>query len=75
MNKIDEKIVKFIVEYYKETQFYPNYDEIGKHIGRVKSSVHAHMKKMENEGIIVRKSDCSSQYRFINMDIFLQINN
>lgn len=64
---IEQKIIDFIIEYYKETLFYPNYDEIGASIGRNKSTVHTHMKKLEDEGIIIRKQDNSPQYRLVNM--------
>lgn len=39
----------------------------GESIGRNKSTVHTHMKKLEDEGIIIRKQDNSPQYRLINM--------
>lgn len=68
MAKIEETIIRFIIEYYKGNQFYPSYDEIADGIGKAKATVHVHMKKIEDEGIIVRKSDRSSQYRLINMD-------
>ena len=68
MMKIEETIIGFIIAYYKENQFYPSYDEIADGVGRAKATVHVHMKKLEDEGIIVRKSDRSSQYRLINMD-------
>lgn len=57
MTKIDENIVKFIVEYCKENQFYPNYDEIAKGVSRSKATIHTHMKRLENEGVIIRKAD------------------
>ncbi len=65
---IKESIINFIVDYYKKTQFYPSYDEIAKGVNRTKSTIHVHMNKLEKEGVIVRKYDCSSQYRLINMD-------
>lgn len=68
MTKIGENVIRFIIEYYKENQFYPSYDEIADGIGKAKVTVHVHMKKLEDEGIIVRKSDRSSQYRLIDMD-------
>lgn len=68
MTKIDETIVGFIIDYYRKNQFYPSYDEIADGIGRAKATVHVYMKKLEAEGIIVRKSDRSSRYRLINMD-------
>ena len=69
--EMKKTIIKFIVNYFKENQFYPSYDEIAKGVGRVKSTIHEHMKKMEEEGIIVRKADCSSQYRLVNMEFIL----
>lgn len=67
MSKICEVIVNFIIDYYRENHFYPNYDEIATGIGRAKSTVFMHMKKLEGEGVIIRKDDYSSQYRLINM--------
>lgn len=64
---IEQKIIDFIIDYYKETLFYPNYDEIGEGVGRYKTTVHTHMKKLENEGIIIRKPG-SKQYRLANME-------
>ena len=68
MTEIDKKIDAFIIDYYKEHQFYPIYSEIAEGIHRAKSTVHIYIKKLEDEGVIVRKSDCSSQYRLLNMD-------
>lgn len=68
MTKVEENVIRFIIDYCRENQFYPSYDEIADGIGRAKATVHVHMKKLEDEGIIVRKSDRSSQYRLINMD-------
>ncbi len=68
MMKIEDNIARFIIDYYRKNQFYPSYDEIADGVGRAKATVHVHMKKLEDEGIIVRKSDRSSQYRLINMD-------
>ena len=68
MTSIKESIINFIVDYYKKTQFYPSYDEIAKGVNRTKSTIHVHMNKLEKEGVIIRKYDCSSQYRLINMD-------
>lgn len=69
--EMKEIMIKFIVNYFKENQFYPSYDEIAKGVGRVKSTIHEHMKKLEEEGVIVRKTDYSSQYRLINMGFIL----
>lgn len=68
MTKIDAAIIRFITEYYRKNLFYPNYDEIAEGVSRTKSTVHTHMKRMENEGVIIRKEDCSPQYRLINME-------
>lgn len=68
MTKIEDTIIRFIIDYYRKNQFYPNYDEIADGIGKAKATVHAYMKELEDDGIIVRKSDRSSQYRLINMD-------
>lgn len=67
MTHTDKRIVSFIVDYYRENQFYPNYDEIAEAINRTKSTVHTHMRWLEDEGVIIRKADHSSQYRLINM--------
>lgn len=72
MTKIDEDIVKFIVRYCKENQFYPNYNEIAKGVSRSKSTIHTHMRRLENEGVIIRKADFSSQYRLINIGFILR---
>lgn len=69
MTKTDELIIRFIIDYYKKNQFYPNYSEIADSIGTVKSTIHTHMKKLECEGIIIRKDNCSFQYRLINMGL------
>ncbi len=68
ITKIEEEIIKYISEYYQKTLFYPSYDEIAKGVYRAKSIIHTHMKKLEREGIIIRKSDFSPQYRLINVD-------
>lgn len=68
MTKIEDRIIQFIMNYYRKNQFYPNYDEIALGVSRTKATIHTHMKKYEKEGIIVRKSDCSSQYRLLNME-------
>lgn len=68
MTNMDKVIVEFITEYYKKNMFYPDYDEIAEGIGRVKSTVHRHMKRLERDGVIIRKEDCSPQYRLINTD-------
>lgn len=67
MSGTDEMIVKFIIGYYRKKLFYPNYDEIAEGVGITKNTVHTHMRKLEKEGIIVRKYDRSPQYRLINM--------
>ena len=72
MTQTGKIIVGFIIGYYKENQFYPNYDEIAEGIGRTKSTVHTHMRRLEDEGIIIRKADYSSQYRLINMRLILK---
>lgn len=72
MTKIDEDIVKFIVGYCKENQFYPNYDEIAKGVSRSKVTIHTHMKRLEDEGTIIRKADLSPQYRLINIGFILR---
>lgn len=66
---MQEIIVEFITDYYKKNQFYPNYDEIAAGVDRSKSVIYTHMKKLEGKGIIVRKTDRSSQYRLPNMDL------
>lgn len=68
MTSIKENIINFIVDYYKKTQFYPSYDEIAQGVNRTKSTIHVHMNKLEEEGIVIRKCNCSSQYRLINMN-------
>lgn len=72
MTKVDEIIIKFIIEYYKNHQFYPNYDEIAKGVSRAKATVHTHMRRLENEGVIIRKSAFSSQYRLINIRFIMK---
>lgn len=72
MNKMQEIIVKFIIAYYKEHQFYPSYEEIAEGVGRNKSTVYTYMVKLEREGIILRKAERSPQYRLINMDFILK---
>ena len=72
MTQADKIIISFIIDYYKENQFYPNYGEIAEGIGRTKSTVHTHMRRLEDEGVIIRKADYSSQYRLINMGFILK---
>ncbi len=67
MTQMEKIIISFIIGYYKESQFYPSYDEIAEGIGRAKATVHRYMRKLEDEGIIIRKADYSPQYRLINM--------
>lgn len=71
MTKMDDTIIGFITEYYRKNLFYPNYDEIAKSINRTKSTVYTHMKRMEDEGVIIRKDNYSPQYRLINMNFIL----
>ncbi len=68
MKEVDERIIRFIVDYYKKNQFYPNYDEIAEGVNRSKAGIYTCVKRLENEGIVIRKSECSSQYRLVNMD-------
>lgn len=68
MREVDERIIKFIVDYYKKNQFYPNYDEIAEGVNKSKAGVFTCVKRLEDEGIVIRKSECSSQYRLVNMD-------
>ena len=72
MTQTGKAIISFISDYYRENQFYPNYNEIAEGINRTKSTVHTHMRKLEDEGIIIRKADSSSQYRLINMGFILK---
>lgn len=72
MTKIEDTIIKFIIDYYRKNQFYPSYDEIADGISKAKATICVHMKELEDEGIIVRKSDRSSQYRLINMDFICE---
>lgn len=67
ITQIEKAIISFIVDYYGKSQFYPSYDEIAEGISRTKSTVYTHMRKLESEGIIIRKADYSPQYRLINM--------
>lgn len=70
--KIEETILKYIVEYYRQYQFYPNYDEIGEGVKRSsKSTVHTHMKKLESKGIVIRKCDHSTQYRIKDIEQYM----
>lgn len=69
LTRKDEEVLKYITNYYKYTKFYPNYGEIGKGVKlSSKSSVHVHMNKLEDEGIIIRKADYSAQYRIKDID-------
>lgn len=72
MTKTDKLIIRFIIDYYKKNQFYPNYSEIADSIGTVKSTIHTHIKRLESEGIIIRKDNCSFQYRLINMGLIFE---
>ena len=72
MTHTDKLIVSFIIDYYKENQFYPNYGEIAEGVGKSKNTVFHHMRKLEDEGVIIRKADYSSQYRLINMGFILK---
>lgn len=72
MKKTEKTIIRFIIDYYKENHFYPSYDEIAEGIDRVKSTIHKHMKSLEEEGIIIRKSDFSPQYRLLNMNFIMK---
>lgn len=69
LTKRAEDILKYIINYYRHTHFYPSYTEIGEGVGLYsKASVHAHIKKLENEGILIRKADQSAQYRIKDID-------
>ena len=72
MTETDERIIQFIIGYCKKNQFYPSYEEIAKGIGKTKATVHTHMRRLEGEGVIIRKVDCSPQYRLINMEFILK---
>lgn len=73
MTKIEDTIIRFIIDYYRKNQFYPNYDEIADGVGRAKATVFSHMRKLEDEGLIIRKAGRSSQYRLINMGFICRI--
>ncbi len=68
ITQMEEKIIKYIAEYYRKILFYPSYDEIAEGVHRAKATIHIHIKKLENEGIIIRKSEFSPQYRLINAE-------
>lgn len=69
---LEQKIIKFIIEYYTKTKFYPNYDEIADGVDRhSKSVIHTHMRKLEDMGIIIRKTEFSPQYRLANADFII----
>lgn len=68
MREERKNIIDFIIRYYKENRFYPNLTEISKGIGKAKKTTHHHMKKMEKEGIIIKKPNSRDNYRLINMD-------
>lgn len=57
---------------YGYPQFTKEEIEKAEGIGRTKSTVHTHMRRLEDEGIIIRKADYSSQYRLINMGLILK---
>ena len=62
------QILSFIIDYYSETYFYPSYREIGQGIGLSSTStVHKHMQKLINEGMIIIKSDTQKDYRLHTM--------
>lgn len=63
----------YITKYYHDTGFYPDYNEIGEAMGwGSQSTAFTHMKKLENEGIIIRKTEKSAQYRLTNIDYRLR---
>lgn len=69
ITETDKKVIEYITKYYSDTGFYPDYDEIAKAMWwSSKSTVFLHMNRLEKEGIIIRKTKCSSQYRLANMD-------
>lgn len=72
MKGIDEALVKFIIDYYKESQFYPSYEEVARGLNCSKATVHDRMKLLEGEGVIRRKGNRSSQYWLINMGVILK---
>ena len=74
INGICETIIRFIIDYYRENLFYPNYDEISRGVSRTKSTIHTHMERLEMEGVIIRKADSSPQYRLINMGFIMEHN-
>lgn len=68
ITETDKKVIDFITKYYSDTGFYPNYQEIAEGMEWYsKATVFAHMKKIENEGIIIRKTHGSAQYRLTDM--------
>lgn len=72
---VDKKVIGYITKYYSDTGFYPDYEEIAEGMGWTsKSTVALHMKKLEEEGIIIRKEYCSAQYRLANIDFRLRKN-
>ena len=68
ISKTDQLIIKFVIDYYKESLFYPSYDEIAEGVGIAKATVHSCIRRLEKAGIIIRKYDRSPQYRLINME-------
>lgn len=63
LRPMEEKIIKFIVNYYYNTSFYPCYEEIAGEMKCAKSTVYEYMHGLEMNGLIIRKAKKSSQYR------------
>ena len=66
-SKKEEAIINFITEYYQRTKFYPNFREISEAVNlSSNATIYHYMKILEDKGVIIRKGDCSPQYRLIN---------
>lgn len=55
MTPEQQKCLAFVRSYIAEHEHSPSYEEIGEHLGRVKSTVHRLVLGLEREGHIVRR--------------------
>lgn len=64
----DLEVYRYIKDYVLQNQFYPSVREICKGMGmKSTNTVHHHLEKLQDYGLLIRKSDGSHAYRLAGM--------
>ena len=66
LNTMQTKIYYFLCDYVNENGYAPSVREIGDNVGlKSTSSVHSHLKKLEEQGYIIRKIECPRAIKIV----------